>query len=559
MAGFVTRELEITYGGLTVGGSEADFILFGGFSATVDAEAGIGRVTWQTWVRASDGTEATFKTNEGDLQAEMRTPDQDLKVTLGNQDLPDWGHNANTGFNARPIARKVENSPWNTGRSALYDCEVTVDLPADLPASRKGRREASIDISATSSGRKTATFSGTWTAVPGTDARNKYEAEVESWADGILTDLGGTWELIARPSASTDQADKLLQFTRIYRERRFNQAQGTLDHPALVEPTLRITRRRNASRGDSHGPTAGFGPEAGQGSSGDTRRPFEIRASYRANIDFEESTNLRKVYEDTIRPFVVKQALDLWGQGSGALMDESPFLDPEENIIGTDMTFMVPDGSLMESLWTERVISNSGVELVPVWNGEKLAKVSLQGPATIEVHRRLATRRLTSGGGGGSTGGGGGASSVNEVFGAEEGGILAGDSELAPFTTTPQDFATLFGGSGEFPETEMGQLDITQPGGGGGGGGSGAGGGGGAFSFGGLPCVVIDTTTTRTPRTIGISPNQIKVIDKLVEVRAECFKPVSQSGGGGGGGEETTGNKGASVPRPQDSGSGGPA
>lgn len=370
----VTRELTVTYGSTTVGGTSDVNLLHG--PVLVDRSYGVTRVSFEVFVRSD--TEANFGTNVRNLLSAFRTPRQDLTVVQGSETLLSLSHSSNTGMNAAPRIRKSDRG--NTGRSQRYVVEIDFDEPADLSGT-SGRQTATERLTIGSNGVRTITLRGVYTALSGNGAKAQYDSAVATYASGVISALGGgaTYELLSE-DVQPDDEDKRLDFSRVYRELIADQSQAGRDHAALKGATMRVRPARVAP-GDSDTTASRLG---------------EISVSYRAAVDKTQSTDLKGLWDGTILPHIAQRVRTLSGASSLALVRSEPDFDPDTNTIQATMSWMgVLGGNLIESR-TERTVTRGQSEfLVPVYNGDPLARDKYE--IHLDKLLQVETRKLEVG------------------------------------------------------------------------------------------------------------------------------------------------------------------
>ena len=308
MAGFITRDLTITYAGQALGGSSQIYLIDGGFNLDKSYEA--ATLSWK--VRVVGTTDANFKTRKDALEDAMRKPDQDLTLVWGAATLISWSQSSDTGMNSVGTCEQDPEDPANQGYCAVYNCQVEVQLPSDLTG-RAGRRTGDVDVQTSPSGRRTLTVSGEWTALSGTAARSQFESNIDAYVSSITTALTGTWELTEKSSEQTDQNDKVISYTRTYKEIKYNQSSSGADDARLVDPTISFVRRLE-SPGDAQ--------DASQETAGFTARLAEITIQYDSSVAFAQTTDLYGAWNDVVKPYILEQALSKFEAAGGALLSE---------------------------------------------------------------------------------------------------------------------------------------------------------------------------------------------------------------------------------------------
>lgn len=392
----VTRELTITYGSLTFGGSGARQIE--GWSLYEnDYEKSAFEFSFVT----TAATEAAFATEVAALEDGLRIPRQDLTVAQGSSTILSLKQSDNTGLDAFPSIVK-QGDIADTGRSRFYKIRIEFQRPADNVSS-SGRRYHTLNVEYDSARRRTLTISGTWTAYTGnsssfTNYRNNIDALATTLEQQI--DSTATWERIGEPQVELNTTDKILSFQAQYREILQNQSSGNLDDANIVDPVLIITRRKE-SPGDSDSPklviTQGWiGIERGEGtvdtvalvnfsfgvlSQGQVQRPVTLDVTYTCSIDQTKTKALRSFWDSTIRPFIVT-TVGTVSQAAVTLVEEEPGFDHYGNRINAKMTFLAFPSRLLRQKVTVEDKTSTGLVFVPIWTGNPFDYYEYPGPAT---------------------------------------------------------------------------------------------------------------------------------------------------------------------------------
>lgn len=368
----VARELSISYGGFAVGGTETNRLLTGRHRLTRTYEQ--SSLTFEAVVTGA--TEADFMSECALFEAAFRTPWQALVVTLGAVNLLSVSHTGNTGFNAIPSATKT-GTGFDTGRSRLYEVTISFTEPANLTG-QNGRRSSTVDQNYDASRKRTVTISGAYTALGGNSARAQYDSASPAYFTAVLGGLGGTFEKVSE-SAQADDANKELSFSVVYEEVIFNQSAGVLDHPAIVQPRISVSFSRS-SPGDS---PSSFGP---------VKRLATVTASFESSVDISVTSDLKGLYENTVKPYLATLARNVAGSASVALVDENFNINHAFNQISASLTFLAASSLLnLEYEMSAEVTDDFGRRKVPVWNGKKYAKWVVQNPGT---RKRIVSERI---------------------------------------------------------------------------------------------------------------------------------------------------------------------
>lgn len=203
-----TRDLSISYAGVTIGGSDEYNLLFDNHRVFGDYET-IG-VEARVLVRGS--TAAEFATKCAALETAFTTPNGTLVISLESQALRSLSHSGSTGFLGRPAFRKV-GGPEDTGRSRLYEVRVVAQRPADL-SGKSGLRVAEFELQTSFFSVRTYRVTGTYTATTGQSAaKAQYEAAISTFLGTLETALTGNWQRMAK-SVRWDDENKVATFTQ---------------------------------------------------------------------------------------------------------------------------------------------------------------------------------------------------------------------------------------------------------------------------------------------------------------------------------------------------------
>jgi len=210
MAATVTRELTVTYAGLSIGGTSDTHLLFD----THEVRGGYETIGFTGRVLVCGSSEANFAANCASLETAFQTPNGTLVIQINSTSLKSFGHSGSTGFLGRPSYRKIGGKE-DTGRSRLYEVRVDAQRPADL-SGKNGLRVAEISVKTNFFASRSYRVSGTYTAISSTSARAQYAAQVGALLTSIESDLAGspgTW-LRLDADVRYDDTNKIATFTQ---------------------------------------------------------------------------------------------------------------------------------------------------------------------------------------------------------------------------------------------------------------------------------------------------------------------------------------------------------
>lgn len=366
----MARLVAISYGGITLG-------LGGNASCHLDGKARLGNsyeefsITFQVLVQ--NATRATFLTAEAALLAAFRKPDQDLSVQLAGSNRFVFTQAGNTGMNARATARKIGGDE-DTANSALYECTVTVRLPADLTG-KSGRQSASEELTEDASGRRFLRISGTYTALSTNGATAQYVAAADTYSAAVLSNLGlsNVVDLVDE-QWTRDHNDKSLSFVRRYEEILYQQGTGATD-VASIKGTKLLIGRANLS--------ADASPEYGAAA------PLTVLAvEYETAVDQGVTQDLLSLWEGTIRPNILAAAASIAGVAP-VIVRESPRFDLTGNRVSASMELVASASGIVFARVEYEDDVTPGRIFVPVWDGNPYSRDDYQGPASHI--RRMST------------------------------------------------------------------------------------------------------------------------------------------------------------------------
>lgn len=418
-----SEEMTITYGGVSIGGFTARRI-----DGWTRDEQDYTNAWFEFEFVTTAASDAALVAELDTLRAEFRKPRLDLVVTQNGATYLSRKHSTNTALNTFPRIVK-DGDPADTGRSHHFRVRIEYELPADN-VSTNFRRGSTINVQYTPSRRRTVTISGIYTAATSgsTTALAQYSAQIAAYETSALevVDSNVTWEQIGEPQVEFFETNKLLSFTRVYREVNFNQTTGALDDPDIIDPQMIITRNRispwnsvsgGLSRGGGGGGggggagiawgfSGGFGStfgfasgggsiQVGQGSaqggagvSGGVKPPIFVHIEYATNINIS-NVALQAKWSGVIEPWLLSRA----GSDQGAnviLVDENVRFDDYENRIMATLDLIAYGGGIISQKITHRDTTAYGRVLLPTTEPDPFAFYDYQGPI---VRQRVVTEQ----------------------------------------------------------------------------------------------------------------------------------------------------------------------
>lgn len=381
----------ITYGSVTIGGSDANFLgpiedTMGLFESYRRAQLSFDCIVYST-------SASTFRTKQQELLTQFRTPRARLEVDAPSS-LRDYNPSTllNTGFDAEPTISQVEDIA-NCDRFQRYRITVAVSLPADL-SGQSGRRDNMEMVSFEANRRRTITLRGQYTALGSNSAREQYDASIATYAAAAISEIESDssvkWQLTDE-SADVNDTDKVLSFTREYREITVNQASGAADSSAVVIQDFQMSEMTPGSR-DTY-------------IAGAEVKPFqEFMVSYTAVIDLTDTddSGLRSLWLGTLRPYLLTLAASRLNRGptSGTTAIDQETYAPglEPNTVTGSFRYVSRNGSGFISGSIEKtVIERTGLAFTPISTGRSHEFAIDEGPPMREFVVSISEERIKGG------------------------------------------------------------------------------------------------------------------------------------------------------------------
>lgn len=375
----VPREFRVTYGAFVVDAA-AGYHPTDRFRLTEEPES--VSFSFDFIVIGTDGADLQARTDAA--IAAWRTPRQKLRIEFAGG-VREYDPAANTGFDAQPSIAKIGDD-WDSGRSRLLRASVTIGRPADY-LGLAGRRSSTVAVDHDESRRRTVTISGEYTALGANSALQQYSAQIAAYTAGVLSALGGTFELVGE-STEAGETNKTLRFTRRYREILYAQ----LGNPAaIVDQQIRISVRREGPGDTTTGAVAA--QLAGLGAANQypvVRRLVTIDVSYTAAVDADVTRDLPAVaalvlprLSDEVRRVIAASGL--------ALLQSMTTLERDANRFAIAQVYQAAlQTGWVEYVRTTRISYETGITTVAVWDGRPFSRYVYHGPriATVAISER---------------------------------------------------------------------------------------------------------------------------------------------------------------------------
>jgi hypothetical protein len=316
-------------------------------------------------VLVQDPDRDTFITACVALEDAFRVQDGAFEITLAGETMRAFG-------GSRVLAESnKEGHDADTARSRFY----TVSIAARQPSATNPTDGITLVLHKDASERCTATFQGTTVEGDGDTAAEIFASVVEPFIASEIAALDGEWELIEHITtpgghASDGELKRIFGFQITYRRIDFNQAQGTLDHPAIVEHHI-VLRASVPYVGGPH-------------PSGTSVPPTIVRAGYTGNVKWSAGGDVRAVYESVIKPYLRELVSQRFG-GSASLVDEAREFVLSHATVAAEHTYEVvtSPGTPLEYRVEQRVSLSTGVRIEPIYADDPTAADVFDGAHEI--------------------------------------------------------------------------------------------------------------------------------------------------------------------------------
>lgn len=364
------RELKVKYGAYEVSRVNGQFIYSNDFYSS--------SLSFNFIV--SHGTASGFQQAQRSAVDAFKLKFQPVLVTIpGNQTLIETGDDEDEkfqGFNAMATLSKIPNSPWNTGRSVEYACNITWDNTAvreDTDDGHKGLREYNLRYNFETSNILSFSLQGTYTRYLDEPASKIYEEEIGEFIDFIKETYFKDIPLeIINKNLSQDEEDNLISFEITFSEAIFQKPGGDKLHPAIKNQSFSLNIAQEEP-GDSYHPNL------------PVSRLLNISVGYSCNVDKEITKDLVLLYETEILPFIITQVENKIGSSTIAMVAESRSFDLAMNTINVGINFIsVSASKLVEFKFSITYDYSTGIGAIPLWDNRNLfTRYVFQGPASI--------------------------------------------------------------------------------------------------------------------------------------------------------------------------------
>ena len=363
-----TVDAKVTYGSLVLG-ANSNYLIQSEYSLDLAYLDG----SFSCELLLVGTSEANLISLEAALIAEFSEPRQRLLVEIGSTERWDFNPSDGSGFNQKPSARKVDGEDDSTGLTSRWRVGVTFQRPA-TETGKAGRADSQVQVSTGATGQRTVFISGSYTTLDGTSAVTRFEAAIGTYESTVLAavDADATWETLSA-SHERDDDDKVVQFSRSYKERVGRQKASGGDHPSLKDVTCTVSQR-----------------EVNEGASRPLKHPLEVFVNYSATLltSVGASVQIKALYDSVVVPDVVARVRDVTSGGTIILIESTPNVNENTMVLTAVLRFRVYRENTVSYQAEYEDDVAAGWILTPLWNGEPFAREEELGPA---AHTRIVT------------------------------------------------------------------------------------------------------------------------------------------------------------------------
>lgn len=309
-------------------------------------------------------SEAALVTLAQTAEEKLTEINKNFSLTFGGTSEFNLSHSGNSGFLSRPTLTKTQ-SPLSTGTSRVYSFSVNIQLPFEQ-SGYNYRRDGSFTVSFAPSRQRTVSFTVLYTASPAsTTSTANFISYAKTWASGILTSLGGTYELISE-SFNTEQENKICNGSLSYKEILTNQT-SLVDEPGLVD----IVTTYSVEVAQETDQTVTYSQKGVP--------PLTISLSFSTIVSHDvvaSENGINTYYADKIRPMLLSKAATITGlseYGRGTIFicqREGKQINPHTYTLSGSLSILVlkADTQISEAMETISIQIDENLASTKMWN-----------------------------------------------------------------------------------------------------------------------------------------------------------------------------------------------
>lgn len=417
MASAVSRELQITFGAIAMGGT-SEYEIHDAYRQGVFFD----RFALSFSVIVRGDTEAAFAAADAAFVAGMASRDAAVAITLGATTMESWDPAANTGFNTVAQVEKGGDLSVDSGRARKYSVTIVGETPVS------DQKEVQITVRFDAARRAEIIYETVWTASGVQTASARYLADSPAfYTSNNAAFLGGRALRLFSEEYRPDRTNKNVTARAMWREQIATNTASVLDHADIEDHTFQV-RLNHPAPGDS-----------GQG----IVRLRDATAQFTCAVNSEDNTSLDDLWENTILPYIDAQVQAIYGAEHMARIDADAQYIPTANSIVASVQYRVALGAtdVVESRVTVGYDEDTNIDFTGAYDGNSLGIYADDPPAAVRlrISRRVTTvlgvigpkSRLGGGGsfsGAGFSGGGAISAAAPGWVGVESDPVFGGRS-----------------------------------------------------------------------------------------------------------------------------------
>lgn len=368
--------MSVAYGSITIGGADANYLLDGNISFQ---DAGYRSIRWVINCVVKGTNAADLESKCAALQTQIRTPRQNLTITLGSGTYS-YSEGSKTAYEIAGAISRVNGSPYDSVVTREFTITFSLKLPANL-ASDDGVLDYTFKLTINANGQRIVEINGLIVTNGTNLAKAQYSSKIAGIVSTILNGIDNTasWELM-REETNEERFDFELPFSRTYQEKLYKDSLSTFDVAALKDPRI----------------TANVSTIYAEAAIADLVLPTEIIIGYEALVDKTVSTDLTGLWTTTVVPLLLSIAQEMAsfaGVGDPQIVGINPTFLPTGQVVSGQIRFICfgPQRIIAASIETQEIVT-TGARKIPVYSTDPYARRRVIGLGTAkQVITILAT------------------------------------------------------------------------------------------------------------------------------------------------------------------------
>lgn len=363
----ITRSWSVQYGSTVI--QSASGPSGASLDGTLKYEQSYRKVRWRFGTVVYGANAAALETNCAALVTAIRTPRQDLTITMGTGGYS-YSESSKTGYDIRGEIERVPLSPFDSPISREFSITFEVTLPATL-ASDAGLDSYSFTLTTTAVGQRILEIVGSYTTNGTLLAKATHDAAIATLVSAIFSSVSldsANFELLSQDEG-LERFDFEMSFKRTYRELLYKDSLAAFNSAALKDARI----------------TANVSIIYGRMAIPDQILPSEISVQYEALVDKSQSTDLPGLFQSVAKPLLQSIAQEYaasQGVSDPIILQIEPSFSPTGQVLRAVMIFVCFGPQRLIALETKlsQVTTTGGIK-VGVYSDDPYARIRLLGQA----------------------------------------------------------------------------------------------------------------------------------------------------------------------------------